>query len=326
MTFAEFQKSVDDHVVPPVLLFHGEEPFLARLGVALLRSRVLAPGSEAFDFVSLTGRETTAEAIVAQATTVPMISARRLTIVYDFEQMNPSQRGGLLEYVRSPVESACLVLVSFVRLGGKNKFEREVLSAAVVVECSRPSSSLLEALVTKMAGERGVQLDNDALAILIDWTDGELNRVANELDKLACFARDGGRVTVVDVEAVVGAKASGIRELAAAIAEKNTAQALAFFHELTEAGIDEAQLVSQLYGLWVALWQERAHGRRARGGGGVAHLPAGVSDIRRLAAARTSREYARGVEAFYRADTAIRQGLSARSTVGILIYELSRSV
>jgi len=134
LTFAEFQKLVDSGEIPPVVVFHGDEPYLARLGVEILKRRVLAPGSEAFDFATLVGRETSAEAIVSFATTVPMLSERRLTVVYEFERMNPSQKTKLLEYLARPSEAACLVLVSYQELvEKKGKFNQIVLTSPVVV-------------------------------------------------------------------------------------------------------------------------------------------------------------------------------------------------
>jgi hypothetical protein len=43
----------------------------------------------------------------------------------------------------------------------------------------------------------------------------------------------------------------------------------------------------------------------------------------RLAARRTSREYARGIGRFYRADVDIRRGMPPGPTVGLLVYELA---
>ena len=91
-----------------------------------------------------------------------------------------------------------------------------------------------------------------------------------------------------------------------------------------DAGVDEAQLVSQLYALWIGLWAQRVGGKRGYVSGRARHILSGVDDIGRLAASRTSREYAGGVDAFYRADTGIRRGLEPRSTVGLLIYELAK--
>jgi DNA polymerase-3 subunit delta len=326
MTFAEFQVALKDDSVPPVLVLHGEEPFLARLGVDLLKKHVLAPGSEAFDFVSLAGREATADTVAAHAATAPMLSPRRLTVVYEFERMNPSERSKLLDYAADPVENSCLALVSFERLSGKNKFERTILSTAAVVECARPAPEILGQLVAKMAKERGKTLEQDALEALVDWTEGSLNRIANELDKLACFLEERTSITLDDVEQAVGARASTLRDLAVAIASREAGDALALLEELVDGGMEPAQLVSQLHGLWVSLWIARGGGRGGGGYGGWRQggLLSGVPDVRELARVRSSREYAAGVERFYRADMDIRRGMPPVPTVSLLVYDLVR--
>ena len=326
MTFAEFQKALTGGSLPPVLVFHGEEPFLAGLGVDLLKKHLLSPGSEAFDFVSLSGRETTAEAIAAHAATVPMLSEKRVTVVYEFLGLAPTQRTQLLAYVRKPVASACVALVSFERLTGKNKFERELLDTAEPVDCARASGKQLVAIVKRMSRKRGREIEDEAVSALVDWTDGRLNRIANELDKLDCFAPEGSLIGLSEVETVVGARTSGLRDLALAIGERETGRALALLDELADGGMDEAQLVSRLYGFWIALWLARTGsggGRRGYAGGSYDRLWSNRGELVELALSRTSREYARGVGRFYRADVDIRRGMPPRPTVGLLVYELT---
>ncbi len=325
MTFSEFQQALKGDALPPVLVFHGEEPYLARLAVELLRKHVLTPGSEAFDFASLAGRDATADAVAANAATAPMLSSKRLTVVYEFDGMNPSQRTKLLDYVRAPVPSSCLALVSFGRLSGRNKFEREILGMASVVECGRPARETLFSIVRKMVEEREHGIDEDALSALVDWTDGELNRIANELDKLSCFVGDRPAIGLSDVDQVVGARASSLKDLALAIAEKRAGDALSLLDELVDGGVDEAQLVSQLHGFWVSLWIARGGGGGGGGGfGGHGGIWAGLGDVGELARSRSSREYAAGIEKFYRADIDIRRGMPPGPTVGVLVYELAR--
>lgn len=324
MTFAEFQKALAGGSLPPVLVFHGEEPFLAGLGVDLLKKHLLSPGSEAFDFVSLSGRETTAEAIAAHAATVPMLSEKRVTVVYEFLGLAPTQRTQLLAYVRKPVTSACVALVSFERLMGKNKFERELLDTAESVDCARVSGKQLVAIVKRMSEKRGREIEDEAVLALVDWTDGRLNRIANELDKLDCFAPEGSSIGLSEVETVVGARTSGLRDLALAIGERETGKALALLDELADGGMDEAQLVSRLYGFWIALWLARTGGGgRGYTGGSYDRLWSNRGELAELALGRTSREYARGVGRFYRADVDIRRGMPPRPTVGLLVYELT---
>jgi DNA polymerase-3 subunit delta len=325
MTFAEFQRSLADGAVPPVLVFHGEEPFLASLGVDLLKKHLLSPGSEAFDFISLSGRETTAEAIAAHAATVPMLSEKRVTVVYEFLGLAPSQRTQLLAYAKAPVPSSCVALVSFEPLNGRNKFESELLKAAESVDCGRASGDQLEALVGRMAEQRGREISDEAVSALVDWTDGRLNTISNEMDKLDCFAEEGTPIGLSEVEMVVGARTAGLRDLAVAVAERRTGRALALLDELADGGLDEAQLVSKLYGFWIALWLARS--RKGGQRRGLPYSRDGLTTDRRqlsqLASARTSREYARGVGRFYRADVDIRRGMPPRPTVGLLIYELT---
>jgi DNA polymerase-3 subunit delta len=325
MTFAEFQRVLADGAVPPVLVFHGEEPFLASLGVDLLKKHLLSPGSEAFDFMSLSGRETTAEAIAAHAATVPMLSEKRVTVVYEFLGLAPSQRTKLLAYARNPVPSSCVALVSFGALNARNKFESELLKAAESVDCGRPSSDQLETLVGRMAERRGREIAGEAVQALVDWTDGSLNTISNEMDKLDCFAEDGAPIGLAEVETVVGARTSCLRDLAVAVAKGRTGRALALLDELADSGLDEAQLVSKLYGFWVALWLARSRGGGQRRGASYFRdgLLTNQRELRELASARTSREYAQGVGRFYRADVDIRRGMPPRPTVGLLIYELT---
>jgi DNA polymerase-3 subunit delta len=329
VTFADFQKTIAAGEIPPVIVLHGDEPFLAGLGVDILKRRVLSPGSEAFDFVSLTGRETTAEAIAAHAATVPMLSERRLTVVYEPLGLSPSQRGQLLTYVRDPVPSACVALVSFEPLSGRNKFERELMSAAATVDCSRTVGEQLEAIVRKMCERRSREIGEDALTALIDWTDGRLSRISNELDKLDCFVPPGEPISMTQVEQVVGARASGLRDLATAVARGEPGRALALLNELVDGGLDPSQVVWQLYGFWVSMWLSRAGGGGStRGQARWAYgrlLPSGA-DLTRLAAGRTSREYARGVGRFYQADVDIRRGMPSLPTVELLIYDLAGGV
>ena len=314
MTFAEFQRLVRDDTIPSTLLFHGEEPFLTRVAVRLLKKSLITPGSEAFDLSTFSGREATAEAVISHASTVPMLSPRRLVVVYEFERMSPSERTRLSRSLDAVPDGACLALISFDRLGGRAAWERQMLDAAVVVDCGRPSRDVLGALVERMAEERNRSIDEPAASLLIDWTEGGLSRIASELDKLAAYVGDDSAIALDDVRAVVGEGASHFTDLAEAVAGRDLGAALGLAGELVQTGVAPAQLVSQLYTFWLSLWQARA-------GAGI-RASAGIADLGRLAGERTSREYARGVKSFLNADVGIRQGLDPSAVLDVLVYEL----
>ena len=314
MTFAEFQRAVRDDALPGVMLFHGEESFLARVGVRLLRKALVAPGSEAFDLSTFSGREATAEAVISHASTAPMLSARRLVVVYEVDRMSPSERTKLARSIDAVPDGVCLALVSYGRLGGRAAWERRLLDGAAVVDCGRPSRDVLAGLVARMAEDRGRTIDEPAASQLIDWTESDLSRISNELDKLAAYAEPDRPITQQDIESVVGERASDFRDLAEAVGRRDLGRSLGLAGELVRGGMAPAQLVSQLYAFWLSLWETRA------GGGGRSR--AGVRNMRALAAERTSRDYARGVKSFLEADVGIRKGLEGEALLDVLVYEL----
>ncbi|MBD3367714.1 MAG: DNA polymerase III subunit delta [Candidatus Eisenbacteria bacterium] len=314
MTFAEFQRAVRDDALPGVMLFHGEESFLARVGVRLLRKALVAPGSEAFDLSTFSGREATAEAVISHASTAPMLSARRLVVVYEVDRMSPSERTKLARSLDAVPEGVCLALVSYGRLSGRAAWERRLLDGAAVVDCGRPSREVLAGLVARMAEDRGRAIDEPAASLLIDWTESDLSRISNELDKLAAYAEPDRPITQQDIESVVGERASDFRDLAEAVGRRDLGRSLGLAGELVRGGMAPAQLVSQLYAFWISLWETRA------GGGGRSR--AGVRNMRALAAERTSRDYARGVRSFLEADVGIRKGLEGEALLDVLVYEL----
>jgi DNA polymerase-3 subunit delta len=318
MSFAQFQRAVKADEIPRVILFHGEEPFLTRVGVRVLRRALITPGSEAFDLSSFSGREATAEAVISHASTAPMLSSRRLVIVYEPDNMSPSERTKLSRSLESVPDGVCLALVCYERLGGRSDFERRVLDAAVAVDCGKPSRDTLGELVGRMAEERGSSIDGEAASLLIDWTESDLSRIANELDKLVSFTGPDRAVGLEDIEAVVGERASDFRDLALAVARRELGRSLGLAAELVRGGVAPAQLVSQLYTFWMSLWETRV------GGGGRSR--AGIGGMRELSAERTSREYARGVKSFLAADIGIRQGLEGEAVLDVLVYDLVRGL
>jgi DNA polymerase-3 subunit delta len=327
MNFAQFRKTLSSGSLDPVLLFHGDEPFLARMGVDLLKRSVLTEGSEEFDFASFWGKEVDAETVAATASTVPMLSEKRLTVVYEVDQLRPQEKKKLLKFVQAPGDMCCLALVSFRRLTKRTTFERGLLAASRVVSCDALPPPEAQALVGEMATGLGKEIDGEAASLLVRWTDARLEDVANELDKLCSFVGDRNGITPDDVGQVVGVQASTLSDLTSAVAARDKSRALGLAVELLEGGLDAAQLVSQLFAHWMLLWRRRATVGRVVSAGG--RSTGGVGQRDRLdasAAARTSKEYASAIELFYRADRQIRLGRPPGPIVAMLVYELCADI
>ena len=97
---------------------------------------------------------------------------------------------------------------------------------ALLVELTIGSESAAS-LAAQMAKESGIEIDRAAAALLADILNGEPARIRIEIDKLAAYAQERGRITASDVEAlVVAARKNTVWQLADMLATRERAAAL----------------------------------------------------------------------------------------------------
>jgi DNA polymerase-3 subunit delta len=109
--------------------------------------------------------------------------------------------------VRSPEPTSVLVLSS--EKWDLRRWEADELHAAVgevgeVVPCLRPGGEALLGWLAREATALGIEMDRAAAAELADRTGEDSLALYRELQKLACHAGEGGRVSVEDVLALTG--------------------------------------------------------------------------------------------------------------------------
>lgn len=194
------------------------------------------------------------------------------------------------KYLRNPNPQALLVFVadhlhipSDVRrmdMQDKDRYERirETLGDECgLVELSQPEDADAMRWAVRTAAARGVTLQPDAARELTDALHGDLMRMASELEKLALFVGNGGKITLAVIEEMVdSAKQRSLYELTDAISAHDAARALALLQGLLNAsdgGEDSAighlhmlartfrqmlvileKNVRDSRGIWQALW------------------------------------------------------------------------
>ena len=84
----------------------------------------------------------------------------------------------------------------------------EEAASAVAIPCYADGRRELEELVRDVLGARRIAIDNDAMAYLVGHLGGDRLASRRELEKLALFAGDGGRVGLADATQSVGDSAA----------------------------------------------------------------------------------------------------------------------
>jgi DNA polymerase III subunit delta len=186
------------------VLLHGEDEGLIRERGAALARRVLGALDDAFRYVELAREE--ASRIPEEMTALSLTGGRR---VVRLREAGDGAAGVVAAALAGPGEA--LLILEGPGLTGRSKLVTQLTKAAdaAVLGCYAEEGRALEETITSILGARRVTAAPDALAFLADQLGADRAITRAEVEKLALYAGDAGRVTLADAEAVIG-EASGL--------------------------------------------------------------------------------------------------------------------
>lgn len=233
----------------PVYLIHGDDPRVAADAALALRD-ALAPAlggpDSVFRFLRLgTGEgETSAAEIAAQLNTVSMFGAGKLMWVGPLEELGPEDAAAFERYAKNPNPQSSLILT--VALGGESKtaaqfpaspMAKAFAASGAVVHAPAPTAAGAGAWLKEKARERGAALDARAAGLLTELCAADPGRMEAELEKLAAYAGENGKITADDVAEVTGDwREESIWNLTKAFAARDLAAAQDALDSLLRAG------------------------------------------------------------------------------------------
>jgi DNA polymerase III subunit delta len=206
-TYEDLRREVEDGRIEPLYLFVGEEQYLQEHALRLLYDTV----DEALRMFNIsvysigsdngTGSKTTAAMVIDAANQMPMMSARRIVVVRDFDKIKEDEQETVFAYLDNPAPLTTMVFQAV------SPDKRRKLTTALTKTCAVVTFDLLdESRVARWAEDRlkrsGCTIEPGALRLLIGLVGTRLNRLVNELDKLAAYA-DGGAITAAAVQELV---------------------------------------------------------------------------------------------------------------------------
>lgn len=198
LSFDELRREVKGGRVAPLYLFIGEEQYLHERGLRVLYETVdeslrafnVSTFSIGNDTGTGTGSRTTAAMAIDAANQMPMMSARRIVVVRDFDKIKEDEQELVLAYLKSPSPTTTMVFQA------ASPDKRRKLTTALMKSCSIVTFDLLDEgrakrWVDDHLKRRGCSIEAGALSLLIGLVGTGLTRLSNELDKLANYAETG---------------------------------------------------------------------------------------------------------------------------------------
>lgn len=205
--FDDLRREVEGGRIQPLYLFLGEEQYLQERALRLLRD-VVDEGLRVFNVSAFSigsdngaGSKTTAAMVIDAANQMPMMSARRIVVVRDFDKIKEDEQELVLAYLKNPAPTTTMVFQAV------SPDKRRKLTAALIKTCAVFTFDFLdEGRVKRWAEARlkksGCSMEPAALSLLIGLVGTGLTRLVNELEKLAAYA-DGGAINSAAVQELV---------------------------------------------------------------------------------------------------------------------------
>lgn len=190
--------------IKPAYLIAGSDE--AKIGAALSRLRARAEreggaaGLEVFEPVGGGGPD--AEALTAALPALSLTASRRYLLADRIERWGTAQAGRVADALAAASPETTVVLVA--RGKPPAKLAKAVKAAGgEALTYDAPRQRDLPAHLVAEAGERGFELELAAARLLVERMGSSTVRLGAELDRLALWAGEGGRVSVDDLRAMV---------------------------------------------------------------------------------------------------------------------------
>lgn len=193
--------------VQNVYLFYGPEAYIRKSALAALEKKILMPGLESMNRTVMSAP--TAQAVIENCETLPMMSDYRLIIVRDCALLtagkakDEAQDSELLcSYLARVPETTCLVFDLDAPVDKRKKLSKALLALPGAVAFDTLDDVQLHKWINQTLRPTGKRMER-AVSELLAFTSGrDLTLLHGELLKLAAYVQDRETIEAEDVEAI----------------------------------------------------------------------------------------------------------------------------
>ncbi len=234
--FQTLMREIERGELASLYLIVGPERFFAERIVGKLRERLGLTDRGALNYEQLHAHDLPVSELLVRANTLPMFGERRLVVVDAIDDWKSAELEQLIDYVRRPSATTCLLLLAEKMDRRKSIFKEiakhhRVISAATVVDRQLPGFCAL------LAREKGLTFNHQLAQQLAGAIGSDLIKLDRTLDLLLTYLGDQRTVTGEDIEAVVsGVSEESIFVLLNALITGSPHTVLALTHRLLGQG------------------------------------------------------------------------------------------
>jgi DNA polymerase-3 subunit delta len=187
-------------------IFHGEEKYLLEHYLGLLKSRLVSPETEQFNYIVFDGREMSLEELADAVEALPVFSDRKLIAVKDFDLYGAgeAEREVLHDLISDIPDSTCLVFVYDTleyKADLRKKIRKAVLDAGKIIEFGVQETSDLVAWLKRRFRALEKTIDTPEAEYMLFICGKLMQPLTLEVEKVAAYSKSE-RISRSDIDAV----------------------------------------------------------------------------------------------------------------------------
>lgn len=237
----------------PIYLLMGEESYFIDALCDQLAQTILTPAEQAFNQITIYGKDAEAGQIVNLCRQMPMMGSYEVIILKEAQQLRQIEK--LSHYTSKPQPSTILIICHKEKsIDKRSALYKQCVKEGVVFESVRPRDYEINSWLMQFIAQRGLKIAPKALQMLTDHLGCDISKISNELDKLMVSLPTGTvEITDAHIEQNVGiSKDYNNFELCDAVAVQDVKRAMNIADHFAHNPKDNPLLVTimALYGLF----------------------------------------------------------------------------
>lgn len=217
-----------DRKFNPVYFLQGEESYFIDVISDYIEAHALSEAEKGFNQVVVYGKDVPMATVLTHARRFPMMSEYQVVMVKEAQEIQDLNKEMgvklLMDYLKQPVPSTILVFChKHKTLDRRKELGKNIDKLTTSLISKKLYDNQLPDFVSEYARDKKLVIEDRAVLSICEFVGNDLNRIANEIDKLMISLKPGETITAENVMSQVGvSKEYNIFELQKAILQKDS--------------------------------------------------------------------------------------------------------
>ena len=210
----------------PVYWLEGEEDYYIDLVMNFAEHQLLPESEAGFNLSVFYGKDANWSEVINACMRYPMFAERQVVLLKEAQQMKDIDK--LDPYIEHPLKSTVFV-VSYKEktLDKRTKLYKTIKKDGEIFTSEKVKEYKMVEWVTDYMHQKGFEMGQKAVILLVDFVGNDLNRITNEIEKITVNLGQRKTITEDDIEKFVGvSKEYNAFELQSAMSKKDLAKAI----------------------------------------------------------------------------------------------------